>query len=208
MEIIPPHPRFKICWRTHKIVIHTAVKMGDHVLDSYSVFSSENSKHMPTFDFTCVCILLSGNQELWSLPFLGRKWGPEGKHSPKGRKSWDQPQGPNPIRFSPIIFVISIPWEIVANSHPFWGVARLWQWGKLASGFYNVSILVCASPGLPLFCGLSGERGRKGTGQLYQACFTHSPTEILRLQVDRVEPVDASGEVHIVSAVCVGNTST
>lgn len=33
-------------------------------------------------------------------------------------------------------------------------------------------------------------------------------TEVLRVQVDGVEPIDASGEVCIVSAVCVANTST
>lgn len=48
----------------------------------------------------------------------------------------------------------------------------------------------------------------EGTGQLYQTWSTHSPTEVLRLQIDGVEPIDASGEVCIVSAVCLSNTST
>lgn len=44
--------------------------------------------------------------------------------------------------------------------------------------------------------------------QAVQTCSIHSPAEALRLQVDGVEPVDASGKVRIVSAVCVANTST
>lgn len=40
-----------------------------------------------------------------------------------------------------------------------------------------------------------------------QTCSTYSPTEALRTQVEGVEPVDASGEVCIVSAVCVANTN-
>lgn len=51
---------------------HTGVRISDHVLDPYSVFSSENSKHEPSFDLMCVCISPSGNRELWSLPILGR----------------------------------------------------------------------------------------------------------------------------------------
>lgn len=35
----------------------------------------------------------------------------------------------------------------------------------------------------------------------------HSPMEALRSHVEGVEPVDASSEVCIVSAVCVANTN-
>lgn len=44
--------------------------------------------------------------------------------------------------------------------------------------------------------------------QAVQTCSTHSPTEALRLYVEGVEPVDVGGQIQIVSAVCVANTST
>ena len=57
---------------------------------------------------------------------------------------------------------------------------------------------------------------RKGWGQVrctsslplaLQTYSTHSPPEALRIQVEGVEPVDAGGEVCIVSAVCVADTN-
>ena len=44
--------------------------------------------------------------------------------------------------------------------------------------------------------------------QAVQTCSTYSRAEALRLQVEGVEQVDASGEVQIVFAVCADNTCT
>lgn len=51
-------------------------------------------------------------------------------------------------------------------------------------------------------------RCRSSLHQAVQTCSTHSPTEALRLYVEGVEPVDVGGQIQIVSAVCVANTST
>ena len=83
----------------------------------------------------------------------------------------------------------------------------------MASWVLEVFILACANPSFLLFCGLAGE---KGWGQVrctsslplaLQTYSTHSPPEALRIQVEGVEPVDAGGEVCIVSAVCVADTN-
>ena len=73
MDIIPSYPGTKNLLKNPQRVIHTQQLKCEHVLDSYSMFAFENSKHGPTFDLKCVCISLTGNCQLWSLPFLGRK---------------------------------------------------------------------------------------------------------------------------------------
>lgn len=84
--------------------------MGDHVLGSSSVFPSENSKQVPISDLLCVCISLSGNQELWSLPFLGEKMRFRGSVlSPREEELELTLKGPNSTRFYSIIVFISIP---------------------------------------------------------------------------------------------------
>lgn len=82
--------------------------MGDPAMGSYGVFPSENSKQVPIFDLKCVCISLSGSQELCSLPLLEEKMRFGGKALSRREEGPELAlKGPNSTRFSPIIFFIS-----------------------------------------------------------------------------------------------------